>query len=304
MALTPEDVLNKNFTATQFRRGYDEQEVDDFLDEVVAELRRLSGENADLRRKVDAGGMSPETQRTVEAAEREAAERIAKAKADAETIEAEAAERIAKAKSEQEEATAAQASATEPASSASSASTANTATSDAAGLIALAQKVHDEYVQQGKTEHDRVVGEATSRSEELLRTAQARHDELLSTGQSEHDRLTGEARLEHDRLLTEARERSGGMLAEAEQRRQAVIADLESERVDLDQTIGRLRDFEQDYRGRLRAYIESQLQRLGETAGVMDEPVGAEPEPDQQGAPAGHGGPEGAEQRNLRVRQR
>ena len=53
MALTPEDVLNKNFTATQFRRGYDEQEVDDFLDEVVAELRRLSGENADLRRKID-----------------------------------------------------------------------------------------------------------------------------------------------------------------------------------------------------------------------------------------------------------
>ena len=48
MALTPEDVLNKNFTATQFRRGYDEQEVDDFLDEVVAELRRLTQERDDL----------------------------------------------------------------------------------------------------------------------------------------------------------------------------------------------------------------------------------------------------------------
>ncbi|WP_157073434.1 DivIVA domain-containing protein, partial [Kribbia dieselivorans] len=41
MALTPEDVLNKTFTQTQFRRGYDEREVDDFLDEVVAEMRRL-----------------------------------------------------------------------------------------------------------------------------------------------------------------------------------------------------------------------------------------------------------------------
>ena len=29
MALTPEDVLNKTFTQTQFRRGYDEREVDD-----------------------------------------------------------------------------------------------------------------------------------------------------------------------------------------------------------------------------------------------------------------------------------
>ena len=31
MALSPEDVLNKTFTTTQFRRGYDEREVDDFL---------------------------------------------------------------------------------------------------------------------------------------------------------------------------------------------------------------------------------------------------------------------------------
>ena len=48
MAFMPEDVLNKNFTATQFRRGYDEQEVDDFLDEIVVELRRLSTDNDDL----------------------------------------------------------------------------------------------------------------------------------------------------------------------------------------------------------------------------------------------------------------
>ena len=62
MALTPEDVLNKNFTATQFRRGYDEQEVDDFLDEVVVELRRLLGENAELRRRLASAqpGLDPQ----------------------------------------------------------------------------------------------------------------------------------------------------------------------------------------------------------------------------------------------------
>src|SRR5471030_877608 len=48
MAFTPEDVLNKHFTATQFRRGYDEQEVDYFLDEIVVELRRLTADNDDL----------------------------------------------------------------------------------------------------------------------------------------------------------------------------------------------------------------------------------------------------------------
>ena len=37
--LTSKDVLNKTLTSTQFRDGYDEREVDDMLDKVVAALR-------------------------------------------------------------------------------------------------------------------------------------------------------------------------------------------------------------------------------------------------------------------------
>ena len=54
MALTPEDVVNKRFQATKFREGYDQDEVDDFLDEVVVELRRLNQENEELRQRVAA----------------------------------------------------------------------------------------------------------------------------------------------------------------------------------------------------------------------------------------------------------
>ena len=54
MALTPEDVVNKRFQATKFREGYDQDEVDDFLDEVVVELRRLNGENEELRQRLAA----------------------------------------------------------------------------------------------------------------------------------------------------------------------------------------------------------------------------------------------------------
>ena len=49
MALSPEDVIKKSFNATHLRRGYDETQVDDFLDEVVVELRRLVAENDGLR---------------------------------------------------------------------------------------------------------------------------------------------------------------------------------------------------------------------------------------------------------------
>src|ERR1044072_7783852 len=52
MPLTPEDVRNKQFTTVRLREGYDEDEVDAFLDEVEAELTRLLRENEDLRAKL------------------------------------------------------------------------------------------------------------------------------------------------------------------------------------------------------------------------------------------------------------
>ena len=64
MPLTPEDVSNKRFTPVRLREGYDMGEVDQFLDEVEAELARLTRENDDLRSKLAAaqqGGGTPAT---------------------------------------------------------------------------------------------------------------------------------------------------------------------------------------------------------------------------------------------------
>src|ERR1017187_9100227 len=52
MPLTPADVRNKQFSTTRLRPGYDEEEVDAFLDEVEAELDRLIQENDELRAKL------------------------------------------------------------------------------------------------------------------------------------------------------------------------------------------------------------------------------------------------------------
>jgi DivIVA domain-containing protein len=64
MPLTPADVRNKQFSTTRLRPGYDEEEVDAFLDEVEAELDRLIQENEELRAKlaeVLRGGKVPAT---------------------------------------------------------------------------------------------------------------------------------------------------------------------------------------------------------------------------------------------------
>src|SRR6201987_4511808 len=52
MPLTPADVRNKQFSTTRLRPGYDEEEVDDFLDQVEAGVDWLIQENEELRAKL------------------------------------------------------------------------------------------------------------------------------------------------------------------------------------------------------------------------------------------------------------
>jgi DivIVA domain-containing protein len=59
MPLTPQQVRDKVFTATRFKAGYSEQEVDDFLEEVEREIGRLMSENAELRRQLEQRGETP-----------------------------------------------------------------------------------------------------------------------------------------------------------------------------------------------------------------------------------------------------
>ena len=49
MALTPQDVANKQFTTVRFKEGYDLDEVDNFLDEVELTLNAITLEVQDLR---------------------------------------------------------------------------------------------------------------------------------------------------------------------------------------------------------------------------------------------------------------
>ena len=52
MPLTPEDVQQKRFSTVRFKEGYDEVEVDAFLDEVTAELRRLTARISELEARL------------------------------------------------------------------------------------------------------------------------------------------------------------------------------------------------------------------------------------------------------------
>jgi DivIVA domain-containing protein len=172
MALTPEDVVNKRFQATKFREGYDQDEVDDFLDEVVNELRRLNEENEELRSKLGAcerrvGELSRATVAREAAPEPVAAPAPAPAPAPVPVA----------------------ASVPEPSRVSSELAAAGQGPEAAAGMLALAQKLHDEYVRNGEQTRDRIVGEAREHATRLMREADEKQRQTLGSLEQERTLL-------------------------------------------------------------------------------------------------------------------
>lgn len=173
MALTPEDVVNKRFQPTKFREGYDQDEVDDFLDEIVVELRRLTQENEELRRRLGEAGSSQGEQ----AVPAPVAAAPAAKTAEAEKPKAKEAE----VKKEETPAAAAPAAA-EPAKvvAAAPAAAAPSTAESAAGVLAMAQRLHDEYVSAGVEQRDKIIAEAQVEANSLVSDAEEKSRKTLS----------------------------------------------------------------------------------------------------------------------------
>lgn len=182
MALTPEDVVNKRFQPTKFREGYDQDEVDDFLDEIVIELRRLNQENDELRKKV---AELSSKQGTAQAAEKPAA---AEVREEAKPEPAKAAEVPAPTQA----APVAQAQAPTPAPQ--GAAGRSSVAESAAGLLAMAQQMHDKHVQDGMDQRDKIIAEAQIEASSLVNDAQEKSRKTL--GALEQQRSVLERKVE------------------------------------------------------------------------------------------------------------
>jgi hypothetical protein len=128
-------------------------------------------------------------------------------------------------------------------------------------VLALAQKLHDEYVAEGQETRERLISEGQSRHDQVVGEATARQEELLSTGQAKYDEFVSAGKAKHDELIAEAE----ALVVEAQQKRAEVLAGLGSERGVLQKEIEELRTIERDHRARLKSYLEGQLIELEQT---------------------------------------
>ncbi|MEY3856081.1 MAG: hypothetical protein RJA45_551 [Actinomycetota bacterium] len=160
MSLTPEDVVNKKFQPTKFREGYDQDEVDEFLDEIIVEFRRLSQENEDLRQRLLASdGRIAELQRSPGGM----AGALTSSNSDVATSITNPGAAFPEAMAE--------ASANDP--------------NNTNNLLQLARKLHDEHVREGIAKRDALIAEGQATAARLLRESEAQQRSDLSNLEQE-----------------------------------------------------------------------------------------------------------------------
>ncbi|MDR7087147.1 cell division septum initiation protein DivIVA [Aeromicrobium panaciterrae] len=226
-------------------------EVDQFLDEVEAELERLTVENEELRAKVAAAstgeptGLIPSISQSAPAVQPAPAvqETFYTPPAPVEQAPEPTPEPVAVA----------------PTPVAAPVPSMGDASSAAARLLEIASSNADQLMEAAKDEADRIVGEARTKAE----------------------RLTNEARGKADRLETDARIRAQKLDDETNERRSQAVATIERERYEMQREVEHLRAYEREYRARLKNYFQSQLDQISAneagTSAPVQEPVDAAP---------------------------
>ena len=260
--LTPAEVHNVAFKKPPIgKRGYDEEEVDYFLDVVETELSRLIEENQKLQNtaaphpldesqlaQATDQALVAENQRLNSALEQtqrdhgqlseahgrlQEALQAAEARADAAQREAEVARNQA--------AAAAAGTGGEPAEH----------HQQAVKVLALAQQTADQHLAGAHQE-----------AEKTVREARANADQLHQQSSSEAQRRVDEAQARADQLKRESEDRAAKTINDAESHAASVQDALEGRKTALEKRLTELGTFEREYRSRLKSYLESQLRDL------------------------------------------
>ena len=138
-------------------------------------------------------------------------------------------------------------------------------------------------------------GDGEQQALRVLMMAQRTADDHVSDARREADKLLSDARTKAEEVTRDARAKADALERDARQRHQEAMGGLDAKRTALQKHIEELKQFEREYRTRLKAYLESQLRDLdrprAEPRGRDDRPQrGRDPRRRRRCRPR-HGGP-------------
>jgi DivIVA domain-containing protein len=267
MPLTPADVHNVAFSKPPIgKRGYNEDEVDAFLDLVEAELARLIEENDDLREQVS-----------------QLEQRLGNAQADLEDARSRPPVGMGPAPSTQQMQRPVEPPppppmpqrAMEPRGMDSRGGMGPGPDDyrggpdmggdhhvQAAKVLGLAQEMADRLTAEAKSEADSMLSDARNKSEQLLSDARAKSDGLVNDARSRAETMLNDARTRAETLERQSRDKAAQLVGDAERKQTEIIGSITRDKSVLEKKIDELRTFEREYRTRLKTYLESQLRDL------------------------------------------
>jgi DivIVA domain-containing protein len=233
MPLTPADVHNVAFSKPPIgKRGYNEDEVDAFLDLVEAELARLIEENNDLRNQVE------ELDRQLSAAPIETGRNLRPLEPPRPVMMP------------------------VPPSMVDQTSPGGDHHVQAAKVLGLAQEMADRLTGEAKAEADGMLGEARVKSEQLLSDARAKADGMVNEARTRAETMLNDARTRAETIDRQSHEKASSLERDAARKHTEILGSLNQEKSTLEKKIDELRTFEREYRTRLKTYLESQLREL------------------------------------------
>ena len=260
MPLTPADVHNVAFSKPPIgKRGYNEDEVDAFLDLVENELTRLIEENADLRQRVaeldqelasDRAGGGVQPTQTIPVYEPEPEPTPVPTP---QPVYEAPAQPVAAPVSEDQHL-------------------------KAAKILGLAQDTADRLTGSAKAESEKLLADARAQADAMVSEARQTAETTVAEARQRADAMLADAQTRSEAQLRQAQEKADALQADAERKHSEIMGTINQQRTVLEGRLEQLRTFEREYRTRLKTYLESQLEELGQRGSAAPVDSGANSE--------------------------
>ncbi|GAS90117.1 DivIVA-like cell division protein Wag31 [Mycolicibacterium brisbanense] len=248
MPLTPADVHNVAFSKPPIgKRGYNEDEVDAFLDLVENELTRLIEENADLRQRVS-----------------ELDSELASARSGGGAAQPTKSIPLYEPEPEPEPAPAPKPVYEPPAAQAAPSATNEDTAARAARVLSLAQDTADRLTGSAKAESEKMLADARAQADAMVSDARKTAETTVTEARQRADAMLADAQTRSEAQLRQAQEKADALQADAERKHSEIMGTINQQRTVLEGRLEQLRTFEREYRTRLKTYLESQLEELGQ----------------------------------------
>ncbi|MGB6207495.1 DivIVA domain-containing protein [Mycobacterium sp.] len=246
MPLTPADVHNVAFSKPPIgKRGYNEDEVDAFLDLVENELTRLIEENSDLRQRVNELDQELAGARSGGGTSTQATQAIPLREPEPEPV-----------KPPQPT--------PQPAPQPAAGGTTEEQALKAARVLSLAQDTADRLTGTAKAESDKLLADARTNADQIVSDARREAETTVADARQRADAMLADAQTRSETQLRQAQEKADALQADAERKHSEIMGTINQQRTVLEGRLEQLRTFEREYRTRLKTYLESQLEELGQ----------------------------------------